>query len=215
MTHIEDADLNDPPQPAPPSPFPNAEGSSALQVDAEAQASLCALGFDCRSAQAALLATRSPEGKDSVEAAANWLFSQTEEGMAEAVAQTLSRAEQTASEALQEKALRREEAEIREEAMAAEKTAREAAAAQQRLCTPLQRSVFGLGDGKGEYRLRAFVTHLGGSVGGGHYVCYARREEKDKKQWLLFNDEKVLAVERAPVEKAYLLLFSRSDQWSV
>lgn len=41
------------------------------------------------------------------------------------------------------------------------------------------------------FQLRSFVSHRGSSVHSGHYVAHLQR---DKKEWLMFNDEKVVEM---------------------
>lgn len=56
-----------------------------------------------------------------------------------------------------------------------------------------------------EYRLRAFITHMGSSATVGHYVCHIKQED----QWVIFNDSKVALSVNPPKELAYLYLYER------
>lgn len=56
-----------------------------------------------------------------------------------------------------------------------------------------------------EYRLRAFITHMGTSATVGHYVCHINQDG----QWIIFNDSKVALSVNPPKELAYLYLYER------
>jgi len=60
------------------------------------------------------------------------------------------------------------------------------------------------------YRLKAFISHKGPSVHSGHYVAHIRVEDD---QWIFFNDEKVVRADSEGLEKlkpyAYLYVFER------
>eukprot|EP00009_Paramoeba_aestuarina_P002485 CAMPEP_0201509476 /NCGR_PEP_ID=MMETSP0161_2-20130828/2515_1 /ASSEMBLY_ACC=CAM_ASM_000251 /TAXON_ID=180227 /ORGANISM="Neoparamoeba aestuarina, Strain SoJaBio B1-5/56/2" /LENGTH=465 /DNA_ID=CAMNT_0047904429 /DNA_START=113 /DNA_END=1510 /DNA_ORIENTATION=- len=70
----------------------------------------------------------------------------------------------------------------------------------------------------GKYKLTAIITHQGYSAEGGHYTAWVRGSHGDKKEWLLFDDEKVSrhnydtvkALERSTGDGAipYLLIYS-------
>eukprot|EP00924_Labyrinthula_sp_SR-Ha-C_P013610 augustus_masked-scaffold_5-processed-gene-8.16-mRNA-1 protein AED:0.06 eAED:0.10 QI:0/-1/0/1/-1/1/1/0/638 len=62
-------------------------------------------------------------------------------------------------------------------------------------------------DGKGVYELKAIVSHLGKSTGGGHYVCHVY--EKENSRWVLFNDDKVLISEQPPLKLGYMYFYQR------
>ena len=62
-------------------------------------------------------------------------------------------------------------------------------------------------DGKGRYRLRGFVTHMGQSTSSGHYVAHMEKEGV----WYIFNDEKVAVSKRTPRGYGYLYLYERLD----
>lgn len=56
-----------------------------------------------------------------------------------------------------------------------------------------------------EYRLIAFVSHMGTSSKCGHYVCHIQKEGR----WIIFNDEKVALSENPPKDLAYLYVYQR------
>lgn len=56
-----------------------------------------------------------------------------------------------------------------------------------------------------EYRLVAFISHMGTSTMVGHYVCHILREG----QWVIYNDSKVAISEHPPKELGYLYLYER------
>jgi uncharacterized UBP type Zn finger protein len=39
-----------------------------------------------------------------------------------------------------------------------------------------------------KYELYAFIVHLGNSSDSGHYITYARQIDKDKENWITFDD---------------------------
>jgi ubiquitin carboxyl-terminal hydrolase 5/13 len=55
------------------------------------------------------------------------------------------------------------------------------------------------------YQLHAVVTHLGASVGSGHYVAHIRKEG----EWVLYNDNKVAASSDPPLGMGYIYFFNR------
>jgi len=63
-------------------------------------------------------------------------------------------------------------------------------------------------DGRGLYRLQAFVSHMGGSTQVGHYVCHVRKDGR----WCIFNDEKVAESQEPPRELAYLYMYRRVEE---
>ena len=67
-------------------------------------------------------------------------------------------------------------------------------------------------DKPGVYGLHAFVTHLGSSIGCGHYVCHilklANQEDKEKK-WVYYDDAKVAVTDDAPFGKGYIYFFTK------
>eukprot|EP01004_Peranema_trichophorum_P006623 NODE_543_length_2612_cov_74.803937_g466_i0.p1 GENE.NODE_543_length_2612_cov_74.803937_g466_i0~~NODE_543_length_2612_cov_74.803937_g466_i0.p1 ORF type:complete len:812 (+),score=207.62 NODE_543_length_2612_cov_74.803937_g466_i0:55-2490(+) len=62
-------------------------------------------------------------------------------------------------------------------------------------------------DGRGEYTLMGFISHLGKNTSCGHYVCHLRKGGR----WVLFNDQKVGIAENPKRGMAYLYLFRRTD----
>jgi len=64
----------------------------------------------------------------------------------------------------------------------------------------------GLTNGKGLYRLKAIISHLGSHQSSGHYVCHIRKDGN----WFLFNDNKVSVAQEPPFGVGYLYLFERA-----
>lgn len=60
-------------------------------------------------------------------------------------------------------------------------------------------------DGTGNYKLVAFISHMGTSASVGHYVCHILKDNR----WVLFNDEKVALSENPPKGLGYLYLYER------
>jgi len=60
-------------------------------------------------------------------------------------------------------------------------------------------------DGPANYRLKAFISHMGTSTSSGHYVCHVKKDGK----WILFNDKKVAFSDEPPKDMGYLYLFER------
>ncbi|KAI8599774.1 hypothetical protein EDD21DRAFT_378997 [Dissophora ornata] len=58
---------------------------------------------------------------------------------------------------------------------------------------------------KGNYKLSSFISHKGPSVHCGHYVSHIKKGD----QWVLFNDNKVVADLKAPIGDAYMYVFKR------
>lgn len=56
-----------------------------------------------------------------------------------------------------------------------------------------------------EYRLVAFVSHMGTSTLCGHYVCHILKEGR----WVIYNDSKVAVSETPPKQLGYLYLYQR------
>ena len=73
--------------------------------------------------------------------------------------------------------------------------------------TAEKETAFEMRDGKGQYELTAFISHIGKSVGTGHYVAHA----KHGNNWVIFNDEKVAKSESPPFAFGYLYLYKRKD----
>ena len=71
-----------------------------------------------------------------------------------------------------------------------------------------------LEDGNGRYRLRGFVSHIGGNTGSGHYVAHVRKHlpgaaPGDHERWVIFNDSSVALSHHPPMEHGYLYLYER------
>lgn len=56
-----------------------------------------------------------------------------------------------------------------------------------------------------EYKLVAFISHMGTSTVAGHYVCHILKEGR----WVIFNDSKVALSENPPKDLAYLYFYKR------
>ena len=56
-----------------------------------------------------------------------------------------------------------------------------------------------------EYKLVAFISHMGTSTLVGHYVCHILKEGR----WVIYNDSKVALSEHPPKDLAYLYLYQR------
>eukprot|EP00026_Physarum_polycephalum_P002958 Phypoly_transcript_02967.p1 GENE.Phypoly_transcript_02967~~Phypoly_transcript_02967.p1 ORF type:complete len:805 (+),score=171.44 Phypoly_transcript_02967:45-2459(+) len=63
----------------------------------------------------------------------------------------------------------------------------------------------GLRDGAGKYRLLGFISHIGTSTTGGHYVCHILKDGK----WVVFNDRKVAKSEEVPFDMGYIYFYQR------
>ena len=64
----------------------------------------------------------------------------------------------------------------------------------------------------GQYQLQSFITHLGGSVHAGHYVCHINKQLVDGQgdnKWVYFNDAKVAETAEPPVGKGYMYFFNK------
>jgi ubiquitin carboxyl-terminal hydrolase 5/13 len=61
--------------------------------------------------------------------------------------------------------------------------------------------------GSAQYRLRAFISHMGSSTACGHYVCHVT--EATDSQWILFNDNKVAVSKNPPKHLGYLYLYEQ------
>jgi ubiquitin carboxyl-terminal hydrolase 5/13 len=60
-------------------------------------------------------------------------------------------------------------------------------------------------DGSENYKLVAFISHIGTSTMVGHYVCHILQNDR----WILYNDEKVSLSEHPPKELGYLYFYKR------
>lgn len=56
-----------------------------------------------------------------------------------------------------------------------------------------------------DYKLVAFISHMGTSSQVGHYVCHILKND----QWVIFNDNKVAISQNPPKELGYLYLYQR------
>ena len=56
---------------------------------------------------------------------------------------------------------------------------------------------------EGVYQLQSFTTHLGSSLGAGHYVAHVRYADEEGK-WIYYNDDKVAKMDDPPIGKGYL-----------
>ena len=70
---------------------------------------------------------------------------------------------------------------------------------------PRSESSIPLTDGPPEYKLVAFISHMGTSTCVGHYVCHILKEGR----WVIYNDEKVALSENPPKKLGYLYLYER------
>lgn len=59
-----------------------------------------------------------------------------------------------------------------------------------------------------EYKLVAFISHMGTSSQVGHYVCHILKDAADVG-WVIFNDNKVAISQNPPKELGYLYLYQR------
>lgn len=62
-------------------------------------------------------------------------------------------------------------------------------------------------DGRGKYKLLAFISHMGSSAHVGHYVCHIKKND----QWVIFNDSKVALSQNPPKDLGYLYMYKRID----
>lgn len=60
-------------------------------------------------------------------------------------------------------------------------------------------------DGNANYKLVAFISHMGTSSQVGHYVCHILKDNR----WVIFNDSKVAISQNPPKELGYLYLYER------
>ncbi|WOL18550.1 ubiquitin carboxyl-terminal hydrolase 14 [Canna indica] len=63
----------------------------------------------------------------------------------------------------------------------------------------------GVPDGRGKYKLMAFVSHMGTSTHCGHYVAHVYKDGR----WVIFNDSKVGASVDPPKDMGYLYFYER------
>ena len=63
------------------------------------------------------------------------------------------------------------------------------------------------GSNSSQYRLVAFISHMGTSTACGHYVCHVR--ESPDSDWILFNDNKVAISKKPPKGLGYLYFYEQ------
>jgi len=67
----------------------------------------------------------------------------------------------------------------------------------------------------GRYTLKGFISHLGKSTTGGHYLCHINSspdiKSKSLDRWVLYNDRKVALSRKPPLQHGYLYIFQRDD----
>lgn len=56
-----------------------------------------------------------------------------------------------------------------------------------------------------DYKLVAFISHMGPSSQSGHYVCHILKNN----QWVIYNDSKVAISQNPPKDLGYLYLYQR------
>jgi len=64
-------------------------------------------------------------------------------------------------------------------------------------------------NGTGHYKMRAIISHIGNSTGGGHYVAHVF--DTTLGQWILYNDRKVAISDKPPLEHGYAYIFERDS----
>ena len=62
-----------------------------------------------------------------------------------------------------------------------------------------------LTNGQPNYKLAAFISHMGSSHMVGHYVCHILKDGK----WVIYNDAKVALSQNTPKGLGYLYLYQR------
>ena len=62
-----------------------------------------------------------------------------------------------------------------------------------------------LTNGQPNYKLVAFISHMGSSHMVGHYVCHILKDGK----WVIYNDSKVALSQNTPKGLGYLYLYQR------
>lgn len=65
----------------------------------------------------------------------------------------------------------------------------------------------GLPDGRGKYKLKGFLSHMGTSTHCGHYVAHVQKDGR----WVIFNDNKVGLSIDPPKDMGYVYFFERLD----
>ena len=64
-----------------------------------------------------------------------------------------------------------------------------------------------LEDGQGKYELVGFVSHLGQTTAGGHYVAHVKRDGR----WVFCNDRSVTLSQATPFGRGFLYVYRRKD----
>ena len=62
-----------------------------------------------------------------------------------------------------------------------------------------------LTNGQPNYKLVAFISHMGSSHMVGHYVCHILKDGK----WVIYNDSKIALSQNTPKGLGYLYLYQR------
>ncbi|OEH75821.1 ubiquitin carboxyl-terminal-containing protein [Cyclospora cayetanensis] len=182
-----------------------AAAAAAETIDSEVMATLQSMGFSSNAAQRAIRVT----GGASAESCVEWLMGHLDDPeindplpvSSPSHAPADSKGEPDAEAVANLTALGFDERSVRAAFHAT-------SAAEEEGLPPLERCRLGLGDGAGRYHLFGFVTHLGSSVSGGHYICHVRDE--DGGGWLQYNDDKVTKLNSCSSDQAYILLFKRA-----
>ncbi|GAB0494854.1 hypothetical protein MMPV_006150 [Pyropia vietnamensis] len=174
MSHMGDPDFNDPlPAPAV-AAAPTVSPPKAAAVDPASVEMLSAMGFTAVEARAALTATGG-----SLERAADWLFSHTDDLAAAVAGVEAANGGGAASGG-------------------------DGGGQGGDSLADLARGDT-VTDGTGRYELMGFASHMGASTASGHYVAHVFKAGK----WIIFNDEKVAVSEKPPREFGYLYLYRR------
>ena len=58
-----------------------------------------------------------------------------------------------------------------------------------------------------EYKLFAFISHLGSNTSCGHYIAHIKKEGR----WVRFNDEKVETSDQPPINMGYIYFYVREN----
>ncbi len=178
MNHMDDADINDPIIPK--SSSSSSSKSNEKKVDPAALEMLTAMGFDAKSAEFAL-----KQSNGNLDQAAEWLMTHDPTEIYSLMHKEQMKAAQEESNSSNSNSANKSESfndEVSELVTA--------------------------NDGVGKYRLKGFVSHVGKSTSGGHYVCHILKNGK----WIWFNDEKVVVSEQIPSNLGYLYFFERIDE---
>jgi ubiquitin carboxyl-terminal hydrolase 5/13 len=190
-------------------------GSGAVEPDATVVAMVVSMGFSENAGKRAAIAT----GNRSPEEAVNWVLAHMEDAdLNDPPAGSASKpaaADPQQVAMLQDMGFTASQAEAALKAcnMSVERAVEwlfshaddlDAACAQAAGDAPAE-SAGGTHDGKGEYSLLGFISHLGKNTGCGHYVVHLKKDD----QWVLFNDRKVGISENPPRGMGYLYIFKQ------